>query len=71
MTDVPVILQDLPTTVRGFIMLGEDFQPCIIINSRLSREQQKRTYRHELRHLRRDEMFNESYHEYGESLWGK
>lgn len=71
MTDIPVILQDLPTTVRGFIMLGEDFQPCIIINSRLSREQQKRTYRHELRHLRSDEMFNESYHEYGDTLWGK
>ena len=64
-TEVPIVLKDLPVDVRGFICLGSDFEPIIVINSRLSREQQLLTYRHELRHLRRGEMFNEEYHEYG------
>ena len=65
MNDVPIVLKDLPVDVRGFICLGSDFEPIIVINSRLSREQQELTYRHELRHLRRGDMFNENYHEYG------
>lgn len=64
-TEVPIVLKDLPVGVRGFVCLGSDFEPVIVINSRLSREQQLLTYRHELRHLRRGEMFNEEYHEYG------
>ena len=51
MTEIPVILMDLPTTVRGFVSLGSDYQPCIIINARLTKEQQKKTYLHELRHI--------------------
>ena len=65
MAEVPIVLKDLPVDVRGFICLGSDFEPIIVINSRLSREQQLLTYAHELRHLRRGEMFNEDYHEYG------
>ena len=65
MENVPIVLKDLPVDVRGFICLGSDFEPVIVINSRLSREQQQKTYNHELQHLRRDEMFNEDYHEYG------
>lgn len=65
MTDVPIVLKDLPVEVHGFICLGSDYEPIIVINSRLSREQQLKTYQHELRHLRKGEMFNENYHEYG------
>jgi Zn-dependent peptidase ImmA (M78 family) len=65
MEEVPIVLKDLPAEIRGFICLGSDFEPIIVINSRLSREQQLRTYRHELQHLRKGEMFNEDYHEYG------
>lgn len=65
MSDVPIVLKDLPVGIHGFICLGSDYEPVIVINSRLSREQQQKTYQHELRHLRQGEMFNESYHEYG------
>lgn len=65
--EYPVILLDLPTTVRGFVTLGEDFSPCIIINSRMSAEQQRKTYRHEVAHLLRGDMYNEDFHEYGGS----
>ena len=65
MEEVPIVLRDMPVDVRGFICLGSDFEPIIVINSRLSREQQELTYQHELRHLRRGDMDNEDYHEYG------
>lgn len=65
MSDVPIILKDMPVDVRGFVCLGSDYEPVIVINSRLSREQQRKTYEHELLHLRRGDMFNEEYHEYG------
>lgn len=65
MEEVPIVLRDLPAEVRGFICLGSDYEPIIVINSRLSMEQQRKTYKHELRHLKRGDMFNEDYHEYG------
>ena len=64
MTDVPVVLKDLPVKIHGFVCLGSDYEPIIIINSRLSWEQQQRTYRHELLHIQRGEMFDITYHEY-------
>ena len=64
MPDVPIILKDLPVHIRGFVCLGSDFEPVIIINSRLSREQQLRTYRHEIRHIQRGEYANDNYSEY-------
>ena len=65
MNDVPIVLKDLPVGINGFICLGSDYEPIIVINSRLSREKQQEAYRHELRHLERGEMFDENYHEYG------
>ena len=61
---IPVIMKDLPPRIRGFCCLGSDYEPCIVLNSRLSREQQIKTYRHEMGHIRRGEMFNEAYVEY-------
>ena len=65
MDEVPIILKDLPVEIHGFVCLGSDFEPIIVINSRLSVEQQRRTYTHELLLIQRGEMFNEDYHEYG------
>lgn len=65
MENVPIVLKSLPVDVRGFVCLGSDYEPIIVINSRLSREQQLLTYQHELKHLRRGDMFNEDYNEYG------
>lgn len=64
MNDIPIILQDLPVDVRGFVCLGSDYEPVIVINSRLSREDQLKTYHHEQEHIMRGDMFNEDYHEY-------
>jgi len=66
MDEVPIILKDLPADIRGFVCLGSDYEPIIVINTRLSREQQMKTYRHELLHLMLGEMFDETYHEYGD-----
>ena len=64
MHDVPVILKDLPVKIHGFVCLGSDYEPIIVINARLSRAQQLRTYRHEIRHIKRGDLYNVNYHEY-------
>lgn len=62
---VPVILKDLPTSIRGFVCLGSDYDPVIIINSRLTVEQQRETYRHELDHILSGQFDDDDYVEYG------
>ena len=64
MHEVPIVLADLPVKIHGFVCLGSDYEPIIVINARMSREQQLRTYRHEIKHIQRGEMFNMNYHEY-------
>ena len=60
-----VILQDLPTSVRGFVFQGEDGEPVIVVNSRLTREQNQKTFRHEKNHIERNELNEPTYNEYG------
>lgn len=66
MEETKVILQDLPTSVRGFVFQGEDGEPVIVVNSRLTREQNRKTYRHERRHIKKNQMNEPTYHEYKE-----
>lgn len=61
---VPIFLKDLPETIRGFTMLGSDYEPIIILNSRLSVEQQRKTYRHEMHHITSGEIDDDGYSEY-------
>ena len=68
MPEVPVVLKDLPIRIKGFVCLGSDYNPVIIINSRLSAEQQRRTYQHELNHILNGDMNNPDYQEYGEAI---
>ena len=60
------ILADLPTSIRGFVFLGDDGEPVIVVNSRLTREQNRKTFRHEKRHIRRGDLTNKDYKEYKE-----
>ena len=60
-----VFLENLPTSVRGFCFLGEDGEPVIVLNSRLTREQNRKTYEHEKKHIANDDLQNPDYHEYG------
>ena len=62
--DVPVVLVDLPHNVRGFVCLGSDYSPCIVINARLSAEQQKKTWRHEMNHIVSGQMDDDDFVEY-------
>ena len=63
--DRPAILDDLPTSVKGFCYHDNDGETFIVVNARHTREQNRRTYDHEKRHIDRGDMFNEDYHEYG------
>lgn len=60
-----VILQDLPTSVRGFVFQDPDGNPVIVVNSRMTREQNRRTYKHEQSHIDRNELNEPTYNEYG------
>ena len=63
--DIQVILIDLPPHVHGFVCLGSDYNPCIVINSRLPFEQQQRTFFHEMEHIRTGQIDDDDYDEYG------
>lgn len=60
------ILADLPTSIRGFVFLDDEGEPVIVVNSRLTREQNRKTFRHERRHIRRGELTDATYCEYKE-----
>ena len=61
---IPVVLLNLPTHIRGFCCLGSDFEPCIILNARLPQEQRARAYLHELEHIRKGELYDAGFTEY-------
>ena len=58
-------LMDLPTSVRGLCYHDDDGEEYVILNSRLTREQNRKTWDHERDHIRRGEMFEPNYNEYG------
>ncbi len=58
-------LMNLPTSVRGFVYHDDDGEIYIVLNSRLSHEQNLSTYVHELKHVQRGDLDNMNYHEYG------
>ena len=49
-------LVDLPLTIRGYTSLDSDGNYNIYLNSRLSAEQQRKTYNHELTHIKRNDF---------------
>lgn len=62
--DERVLMMDLPTTVRGFVFYDENGDPVIVLNSRLTHEQNFRTWLHEKGHIQRGEMDDQNYSEY-------
>lgn len=65
MGDIPVVLRDLPGTIRGFVCLGEDYEPMIVLNSALPKEEQRKAFIHEVRHISSGELYDDDYVEYG------
>lgn len=58
-------LLDLPTTVRGFCYHDNEGEEFIVLNSRLTREANRKTYDHEQKHIERGELYEPTYLEYG------
>ena len=50
---------DMPCTVKGFVALDEDGFSNIYVNSRLSQEEQYKAAVHELRHVAKDDFYND------------
>lgn len=59
-----VILQDLPVTVKAFCYHDCDMNNFVVINSKLSRDEQREAYEHELQHIQHGDMYDPQYHEY-------
>ena len=64
MDEERAILVDLPTSVRGFVYLDDNGDPKIVVNARLTREQNRRTWDHEKEHINRGDMNEPNYIEY-------
>lgn len=68
MDQVPVVLAKLTGNVRGFCCLGSDYEPIIVINDDLSPQQRRKTYEHEMEHIRRGEIYDITFKEYGDAV---
>ena len=65
MTEKPIVrLCNLPARARGLCYHDDDGSPLIVLNARLTREQNRRTYDHELKHIEDDELDDKTYREY-------
>ena len=62
--NIRVILQDMPTSVRGLVYLDGTYSYVIVLNSRMTHEIQRKTYEHELKHIHNGETTNLLYKEY-------
>lgn len=48
----------MPCRIRGLVSMDENCYPSVYINSRLSREMQRRALFHELKHIERGDPYN-------------
>ena len=62
--DIRVILNNLPTTVKGFVYTDSSGMPCVVLNARMPHEIQVEAYDHEVKHIQRGDMDNKDFREY-------
>jgi hypothetical protein len=55
--DVHVVLLNLPTDMRGFLVANADGSNTVVLNARYSWEQNRLTYLHELRHIQGGDLY--------------
>lgn len=65
MDNYRLTLANLPTSIRGYVILESDGVPRIVLNANLTREQNLRTFEHEKRHIANGDIENTDYIEYG------
>ena len=54
-----VVLHNMPTDVRGFLVADAEGGHTVLLNSRLSWEQNRETYLHELRHIEGGDLYSD------------
>ena len=66
LNDIRVVPKDMPASVRAFVVNDPNVCGgyCILVNSRLSHEGQRKAVKHELDHIRRGEVGSLTYQEY-------
>lgn len=64
MDEYTALLVDLPTSVRGLCYHDDNGEEFVILNARLTREQNLKTYDHEQKHIERGELYEPTYNEY-------
>jgi hypothetical protein len=52
LNDIFVTMVDLPATVKSYVVANADQSYTIVLNSKLSYEQNMISYKHELEHIR-------------------
>ena len=52
MEDIFVKLIELPYTIRSYVVLNKDQSYTIVLNSKLSHEQNMISYQHEMEHIK-------------------
>ena len=56
---IQILLEDLPTRIRAFSRLNADSGYTIVINARMSYEQQLKSYEHELQHIKGNDFYKD------------
>lgn len=55
--EVHVVLLNLPTDMRGFLVADVEGGHTVVLNARLSWEMNRKTYIHELRHIQGGDLY--------------
>ena len=64
MDERPARLMNLPTSVKGICFHDNEGEAYVILNARLTREQNRTTYDHEQEHIDRGDLWDPNYIEY-------
>lgn len=54
-----VIMLDLPTTVKGYVLQTFDGYNTIVLNARLNIWQNRKSFRHEIEHIVNDDFHSD------------
>ena len=59
MLEYRVLMADLPTTVRGYVIQTFDGFSTIVLNARLNIWQNRKSFKHEIDHIIHDDFYAE------------
>lgn len=63
----PIVrLENLPTSVHGFVYHDEDDNCFIVLNARETKEMNREAFKHEMEHINDGDMYDPDYREYDE-----